>query len=374
MTINTQNSSKLGFGLMRLPKKNDQFDLEQIKQMIDDYLAAGLNYFDTAYAYLGSEEIARKVLVERYPRQDYFLTTKLPIWEMKSADDADKFFAEQLERAGVDYFDNYMLHSITTEAHYAGYEKFSCFQWGIAKKAAGLIKHFGISFHGNPPLLEQILDEHPEIEFVQIQVNYLDWDSKVIYSGELYKLLRKRNMPIIIMEPVKGGLLANVSAEVNDLFNTVHPGKSAAAWALSYAASLDGVITVLSGMSNLEQMTDNLATFTNFQAFSETEYQTIEQVINLMRKNKLIDCTDCKYCLKSCPQNINIPQIFNIINSFRTTGYDRIIHLMYKDTIPQNNNASACIACAKCEQQCPQHLPISKLMAESAAILSKDLA
>ncbi len=373
MTINTKNTSKLGFGLMRLPKQDDQFDFEQIKQMVDSYLAAGFNYFDTAYAYLGSEEIAKKALVKRHPRQNYYLTTKLPIWEMKSAADADRIFAEQLERAGVDYFDNYMLHSITTEAHYDSYNKFACFEWGMDKKAAGLIKHFGISFHGNPPLLERILDNHPQIEFVQIQVNYLDWDSKVIYSAELYNLLRKRNIPIIIMEPIKGGLLANVTTEVNNLFNSVHPGKSAAGWALSYAASLEGVITVLSGMSNLEQMADNLATFCDFQAISELDYQTINQAISIMRKNNLINCTDCKYCLKSCPQNINIPQIFNIVNSFRTTGYDRIMHLMYKDTIPQNSNASSCIACTKCEQQCPQHLPISNLMAESAALLNKDL-
>ena len=258
---------KLGFGMMRLPEKDGEIDIPQVCNMVDAYMERGMNYFDTAYMYCGgkSERAVKEALVKRYPRDAFKLATKLPQWMMNSIDDRDRIFNDQLERTGAGYFDFYLLHSVEDGSNYDGYLKYDCFNWGVQKKAEGKIKHFGFSFHGSPELLDKVLAEHPEVEFVQIQLNYADWGNPIVRSGELYQVLRKYDMPILVMEPVKGGMLANVSSEVASMFESVRPGASAASWALRFAASLEGVVTVLSGMSTEEQMQDNLHTFSRLE-------------------------------------------------------------------------------------------------------------
>ena len=266
MTVDVSKMPKLGFGLMRLPEKNGEIDRSAVCDMVDRYMSSGLNYFDTAYVYHGgkSEVAARECIVKRYPRDSFYLATKLPAWQIKNAADRDRIFNEQCERAGVDYFDFYLLHSIEEGGNYDTYERFGCFEWGLEKKREGKIKHFGFSFHGSSELLEKVLDDHPQVEFVQIQLNYSDWDNPVIESGRLYKILRERGIPIVVMEPVKGGSLADPVPEVKKLFSAARPGASAASWALRFVGSLPGIMTILSGMSDIGQMTDNIATFTDY--------------------------------------------------------------------------------------------------------------
>ena len=288
MSVDVTKMPKLGFGLMRLPEKNGELDLEQLCKMVDAYMASGMNYFDTAYMYCGgkSESIIKKALVERYPRDSFTLTTKLPQWMMdEGIDGRDRIFNEQLARTGAGYFDYYLLHSVEDGANYEGYVKYDCFNWAMKKKEEGLIRHFGFSFHGTPELLDKILSEHPEVEIVQIQMNYADWENPLVQSGRLYEVLRKYNMPFLVMEPVKGGSLASASPEVEAEMKKIKPDASVASWALRFAASLPGVATVLSGMSNEEQMNDNLKTFTNFEPLSEEERKVIEKAQDELKKN-----------------------------------------------------------------------------------------
>ena len=251
MSINLNEMPKLGFGLMRLPEKDGQIDLDHVCHMVDRYMEAGLNYFDTAYVYHGgkSEVAAREAIVKRYPRESFTIATKLPAWEMKTEADRDRIFNEQLERAGVDYYDFYLLHSIE-DGNVDTYERLNCFDWGVEKKKEGKIRHFGFSFHGSPDLLIRLLDEHPEVEFVQIQLNYADWKNPVVRSGQLYQILHERNIPIIVMEPVKGGTLASLKPELEEKLRDARPGASIASWALRFVASLPGVMTIRSGMSS----------------------------------------------------------------------------------------------------------------------------
>ena len=284
MSVDVTKMPKLGFGMMRLPEKDGELDLEQICKMVDAYLASGMNYFDTAYMYCGgkSESIVKKALVERHPRESFTLTTKLPQWMMdEGIEGRDRIFNDQLARTGAGYFDYYLLHSVEDGANYEGYVKYDCFNWAKKKKEEGLIKHFGFSFHGTPELLDKILSEHPEVEIVQIQMNYADWDNPLIQSGRLYEVLRKYNMPFLVMEPVKGGSLASAGKEIEAEMKRVHPDASIASWALRFAASLPGVATVLSGMSNEEQMEDNIKTFRNFVPLNEEEKAVIAKAQEL---------------------------------------------------------------------------------------------
>ena len=284
MSVDVTKMPKLGFGMMRLPEKDGELDLEQICKMVDAYLASGMNYFDTAYMYCGgkSESIVKKALVERHPRESFTLTTKLPQWMMdEGIEGRDRIFNDQLARTGAGYFDYYLLHSVEDGANYDGYVKYDCFNWAKKKKEEGLIKHFGFSFHGTPELLDKILSEHPEVEIVQIQMNYADWDNPLIQSERLYEVLRKYDMPFLVMEPVKGGSLASAGKEIEAEMKRVHPDASIASWALRFAASLPGVATVLSGMSNEEQMEDNIKTFRNFVPLNEEEKAVIAKAQEL---------------------------------------------------------------------------------------------
>ena len=373
MDLQMERMPKLGFGLMRLPMAEKEPDLERVKAMVDEYMAAGFHYFDTAYVYHGgqSEKIARAALVERYPRDSFYLATKLPAWCLKTKEDRDRIFAEQLERCGVDFFDFYLLHSVEDEGNGPAYEDLDCYSWGVRKKAEGKIRHFGFSFHGSPAYLEAVLDRHPEIEFVQIQLNYLDWDNPRVQAGRLYEILRRREIPMVIMEPVKGGTLAQLTPELEKMLRDVRPESSPASWALRFAASLPGVMTVLSGMSSEEQMRDNLATFRRFEPVSEEEKELLEQVRRAFLDVPQIGCTACRYCTDGCPMSIAIPDIFALENEFRRYKDGFRVRLAYEQLTKEGGKASDCVACGQCENVCPQHLPVIELLREISPTLDK---
>ena len=373
MSIDLSKMPKLGFGLMRLPEKDGEIDIKHVERMVDKYMQMDMNYFDTAYVYHGgkSEVAAREALVKRYPRDSFMIATKLPAWEMKQESDVERIFNEQCERAGVDYFDFYLLHSIEDGSNYDTYEKYDCFSWGLKKKAEGKIRHFGFSYHGSPELLVEILDKHPEVEFVQIQLNYLDRTNPVVRSEELYNILHERNIPIIVMEPIRGGMLASMAPEIEEKFKAKRPDKSVASWALRFVGSLPGVMTILSGMSTEDQMDDNIGTFTNFEPLSDEELDIVNEVTDEILKIPQIGCTACKYCTPGCPMGISIPDVFRTINTLRRYPDDWRSKNFYNGLISRSGKASDCIGCGQCEGVCPQHLPIINHLKEAAEILGQ---
>ena len=370
MSIDVEKMPKLGFGLMRLPEKGGKIDHAHVCRMVDAYMAAGLNYFDTAYVYHGgmSEVEIGEALVKRYPRDSFYLATKLPAWSLKGPADRDRIFNEQLSRTGASYFDYYLLHSIEEGRNYEVYEKYDCFGWGLQKKAEGKIRHLGFSFHGSPELLERLLDDHPETEFVQIQLNYADWKNPSVQSGRLYEILHARNIPMIIMEPVKGGTLASLRPELEAVYKAIRPEASIASWALRFAGSLPGVMTILSGMSNDEQMQDNLKTFGNFEPLTDAEQEAVMKVTAAMLDTPLIGCTSCRYCTDGCPMQISIPDIFRALNTNRLYGEEFGPKNLYRNATENGGKASECIECGQCEGVCPQHLPIIGLLKEAAEL------
>lgn len=374
MGIELDRMPKLGFGLMRLPEKDGKIDIDHVSRMVDKYMKAGMNYFDTAYIYHGgrSESAAGEALVKRYPRDSFMLATKLPAWEIKEESDVERIFNEQLQRAGVDFFDFYLLHSVEDGSNHDTYEKYDCWNWGLKKKEEGKIRHLGFSYHGSPELLTDVLDRHPEVEFVQIQLNYLDRTNPVVRSQELYDILNERKIPIIIMEPVRGGMLADLGDEINAIFKKERPEKSVASWALRYVASLPGVMTVLSGMSSEEQMDDNISTFAGFEPVSDKEMEIIDEVTKKVLASPQIGCTSCRYCCDGCPMNISIPDVFRTINTLRRYPDDWRSKNFYSGLVQRSGRASDCIACGQCEKVCPQHLPIVELMNEAAGILDEN--
>ncbi len=372
MSIDLQKMPKLGFGLMRLPEKDGAIDSAHLNRMVDAYMQAGMNYFDTAYVYHGgnSEKAIKEALVRRYPRDRFMLATKLPAWCMKQPEDRDRIFNEQLERCGVDYFDFYLLHSIEDGSNGETYERLDCFNWGLQKKAEGKIRHFGFSFHGSPAYLIRVLDAHPEIEFVQIQLNYADWKNPVVRSGELYENLRGRNIPMVIMEPVKGGTLAKLTPELEGMYKAARPEASVASWALRFVASLPGVMTILSGMSTEEQMMDNINTFVHFEPLTEKEQDLVSRVRKIMLDVPQIGCTSCRYCTPGCPMHISIPDVFRAVNTMTLYGDVFRPKAFYGGLIGQGyGRASECIACGQCEGVCPQHLPIIELLKDASGKL-----
>ena len=374
MSVDISKMPKLGFGLMRLPEAEGKIELDRVCEMVDAYMKAGLNYFDTAYVYHGgnSEKTVKEAIVKRYNREDVYLATKLPAWCMKDESDRDRIFNEQLERCGVDYFDFYLLHSIEDGSNGDTYERLDCFNWGLQKKAEGKIKHFGFSFHGSPAYLTQVLDAHPEVEFVQIQLNYADWENPVVCSGQLYDILHKRNIPMIIMEPVKGGNLAKLRPELEDMYKAARPNASIASWALRFVASLPGVMTILSGMSTEDQMNDNIGTFTRFEPLSEDEKKLVDEVRKRMLDISTIGCTACRYCTDGCPMHIPIPDVFKSVNTIRLYNEQFRPKNFYNNLIASGNGrASECIGCGQCEGVCPQHLPIIELLKEASGMLDQ---
>ena len=371
--IDVKNMPKLGFGLMRLPETDGVIEHGEVCRMVDAYMKAGLNYFDTAYVYhKGLSEVeAGEAIVKRYPRESFMLATKLPAWELKTEGDRERIFREQLERAGVDYYDFYLLHSIE-EGNIDIYEGLDCFNFCLKKKEEGKIRHFGFSFHGSPELLVRVLDAHPETEFVQIQLNYADWNNPVVQSGKLYRILHERNIPMIIMEPVKGGTLASLKPELEAKLKGARPGSSIASWAFRYAASLPGVMTILSGMTHEDQMEDNIGTFRNFEPLTDEEMGVLDEVTGIMLDIPLIGCTACKYCCDGCPQDISIPDVFRACNTMTLYGEEFRPRAYYGGLVRTGRGrASACIECGQCEAVCPQHLPIIELMRQAAKTLDK---
>lgn len=363
------SNSKLGFGLMRLPKdKQGQIKLDEVQRMVDSYMERGFNYFDTAYVYEGSEEAIRQTLVEKYPRDVYTLADKLPAWKLTCQEDVERIFQESLNRTGVDYFDFYLLHSVE-KSHYPTYEKYQCFDFIQEMKKQGKIKYMGFSFHDDADFLDKVLTEHPEIDFVQLQLNYLDWENGVIQSRRNYEVARKHHKPIIVMEPVKGGTLASFSDDIEKIYKDYAPQKSIASWALRYVASLDGVMTILSGMSNAQQMNDNLDTMTHFEKINNEEAKLIKQVTDQVLSYPTIPCTKCRYCTPGCPMHIQIPDLFTAYNSAKMYGENRRYDTYYKDhSTGDYQPAKACIACGQCESVCPQHLEIISLLKEVSEV------
>ncbi len=350
----------LGFGTMRYPMLDAEkkiIDTDQVKKMVDEYMAAGMNYFDTAYMYHEgrSECILKEAVTDRYPRASFTVADKLPMWPVESEADLEKIFRTQLERTGLDYFDFYLIHAVNKEI-YEKCKKFGAFDFMKRLKAEGRAKHIGFSFHDSPEFLESFLDETSDfLEFVQLQINYLDWTDET-RSKELYDIARKYNKPIIIMEPVKGGTLANVPDEAMKLLKAGNPEASAASWALRYCATLPGIMTILSGMSSLDQMRDNVDTISNFKPVSPEENEILDKAVVILKKAAEIPCTSCRYCI-DCPMMIDIPQNFTVYNNFKRSLDNENAAEEYRKANPANE-AAQCIACGRCEEVCPQSIKI----------------
>ena len=362
---------KLGFGLMRLPKKGEEIDVEQVKVMVDKFLAAGFTYFDTAWAYAGSEDAIRQALVERYPREKFQLATKNAAWiNCKTREEAIAQFNLSLKRTGAGYFDFYLLHNLG-ESRTKFFDDFDMWSFVQEKKAEGLIKHVGFSFHSTPEELEEILTKHPEMEFVQLQINYGDWENPAIQSRACYEVARKHGKPVIIMEPVKGGMLANPPESVKQILQAAEPESSCASWAIRFAADLEGLIVVLSGMSNVEQMEDNLSYMKDFTGLTESQKETINKAREALAKIPVIPCTTCNYCAKVCPKEIGISGTFTAMNYLTLYG-DKAAARHQENWLEGGHGrkkAAECIKCGKCEQVCPQHISIREELVKAGRAL-----
>ncbi len=360
---------KLGFGLMRLPKQPDSaigIDVEQVKKMVDRFMAAGMTYFDTAYIYDGgnSERAIKEALVDRYPRESYLLATKMNAWIGNPTEkEVKRQLDVSLERTGAKYFDFYLLHALQ-ENNVGIYDAYGLWDFVKQCKEEGKIRHWGFSYHASPELLDELLTAHPDVDFIQLQINYADWDDPSVASGANYEVAAKHGVPFVIMEPVKGGMLANLPESAASVFRKAAPDKSLASWAIRFAASLDGCITVLSGMSNLEQMEDNLSYMTDFHPLDESEREIVRKAVFALKSVEQIECTGCRYCMKGCPMGIRIPEIFRAMNRSAmndTARADRI----YQKAISEGAAPSDCLACGQCESVCPQGLPIIELLGKA---------
>ena len=362
-----KDTPKLGFGLMRLPNRGVVINVEKVKTMVDLFLEAGFTYFDTAYAYPGSETAIRKALVERYPRDSFTLATKLNARVAPTEKAAHKQFATSLERTGAGYFDYYLLHALM-ENSYERYDKLGLWDFVREQKEKGLIRNLGFSFHAGPELLDKLLTEHPEVDFVQLQINYADWENPNVTSRATYETARRHGKLITVMEPVKGGRLAEPPEEVQALFKAIHPDMSCASWAIRFVASLDGILTVLSGMSTVEQMQDNLSYMKDFRPLDEEEQEAIRQAQRILGSSSTVPCTACRYCVEGCPQQIRIPDIFAAMNKQLGNGQMAAARESYFLAAPEGHRASDCIECRQCESVCPQHLPITDQLKKAAAM------
>ena len=366
---------KLGFGLMRLPllDPNDSasVDIEQAKKMVDLFMQRGFTYFDTAIMYHNcvSQRVAKEILVDRYPRDSFTLATKLHSAFFDSFEDRDRVFNEQLEQTGAGYFDYDLIHGVEA-GNYKKYEQYDCFNWLLEKKAQGLVRHAGFSFHDTPELLDEILTKYPNLEFVQMQLNYLDWESEWVQSRAVYETAVKHGKPVVVMEPVKGGTLAKVPESVERLFKGAAPEMSVPSWAIRFAASQENVMVVLSGMSTLAQMEDNTGFMEHFVPMTEQEIALTHQAADLINGQITVACTGCSYCTEGCPKQIPIPKYFSLYNEDMREDLEEkgwTVNMSYYNKLAESHGkASECVACGQCEGVCPQHLPVIRLMQDVA--------
>ncbi|WP_026511446.1 aldo/keto reductase [Butyrivibrio sp. LC3010] len=362
---------KLGFGLMRLPKNADgSMDIPHISKMVDEFIEAGGTYFDTAYVYDDgkSEEAFKLAVADRYPRESYTVCTKLNARVAKDEESAKQQLFTSLERTGAGYFDYYLLHALARN-NISYYDDYHLWDYVLEQKEKGLIKNWGFSFHDDPEFLDELLTKHPEVDFIQLQINYADMENPSVQSRACYEVARKHGKSITVMEPVKGGALANPIPQVTELFKKVNPDLSPASWAIRYVAGMEGIITVLSGMSNIEQMRDNLSYMRNFKPLDETEQDTVKKVVEAMNAVDNIKCTSCHYCVEGCPMQIPIPDIFNARNQQLIYNNTEGAKWNYANATRDKGLASACVQCGQCEGACPQHLPIISLLQDCAANL-----
>lgn len=364
--------SLLGLGCMRLPKldpEKDEIDYAKAQEIVDYAYAHGINYFDTAYRYHGGDsELFVGQALKKYPRESFYLATKLPIWMAETPEDVERIFNDQLARCQVEYFDFYLCHS-QNSANFDKIVKFGAYDFLKKMKAEGKIRHLGFSFHDKPEVLQRIVDTY-EWDFAQIQLNYLDWEMQDAKAQ--YEILEKAGIPVIIMEPVRGGFLAAPGAEAEAKLKAAAPDRSVASWAIRYAATLPGVMTVLSGMSNMEQIADNVATMTGFAPLSEAEYALLDDVVNNCLKKDFVPCTGCRYCM-DCPFGVDIPKMFAIYNNYALTKNAERFLKAYNEA-PESERVHNCQQCGACMEQCPQHIQIPeklKMIGELVERLSK---
>ncbi len=368
---------KLGFGMMRLPltDPNDpkSVDMEQVCQMTDDFLKNGFTYFDTAYMYHGfqSEVVAREALVKRHPRERFLLASKLPSMFLKAEGDQERIFEEQREKCGVDYFDYYLVHSLNAK-NYETVQRFDSFGFVSRLKSEGKVRHMGFSFHDSAALLDKILTEHPEVDFVQLQINYLDWEHDAIQSRLCYETCVRHGKPVIVMEPVKGGTLADPPEEVKAMFSKLHPDWSPASWAIRFAASLSNVMMVLSGMSTQGQLADNMSYMKEFTPLTDAEQAILPRAVRVIYDNIAVACTACRYCVDGCPKHIEIPKYFALYNAEKKDTHTKndfsTAQTYYQSLTETYGRASDCIGCRACERICPQHIRIREALKKVAEL------
>lgn len=361
---------KLGFGCMRLPVTDgstENINDAAFCEMVDSYIEQGFKYFDTAYPYHNgrSEEAVGRCLVQRYARDRFLLASKMPVWLVKEYADYGKYFEEQLKKCQVEYFDFYLLHAMNKDRVKEA-ENLGGFQFVQSMKAEGKIRHIGFSFHDKADVLDEILTNHPEMEFVQLQINYYDWESENVQSRKCYEVAQKYGVPVIVMEPVKGGTLANMTGRPAEILKELSPEASFASYAIRYAASLENVMLVLSGMSDEQQLIDNTAYMREFRPLDERERAAIARVVEELAAMPTIACTKCRYCVEGCPKKIPIPDVFEDYNMTVQFGINETNRGSYRRHTADGGSADVCIRCGKCEGQCPQHLPIRDLLVKVA--------
>lgn len=368
MPVFSEYKGNFGFGCMRLPMRGDEVDIGEFCRMTDAFLAAGFHYFDTAHGYIGgkSETAIRAALTSRYPRNAYFLTDKLTAPYFNREEDIRPFFESQLAACGVSYFDFYLMHAQNRD-NFEKFRRCRAYETAFDLKKEGKIRHVGLSFHDTAEVLDRILSTYPAIEAVQLQLNYADWDDPAVQSRLCLDVCRKHGKPVIVMEPVKGGTLVNLPAEASEVFASLGDA-SAASYALRFAAGCGGVFMVLSGMSNMAQMEDNIASMRDFRPLDDREHAAVREVCRIFRAAQAVACTGCRYCTDGCPKHIPIPDIFTCINDAK----------MHRDGRPYDvvcgaphGRASDCIGCGRCEKACPQHLPVRALLRHAAEEFEK---